>query len=76
MSRGQLVKRAVATVLRPHLGAERADERAAQVAQVWLYEPLTEGDVTEILRGHGGTGCVVEARSLASRVCLVLDGLG
>ena len=70
-----VVRDAVAQVCAPHLGPERARERAAQIAQVWLSESLTEDSVTQILLGHGGTDCEAEARSLAARVLLALDGV-
>lgn len=82
MSRLHAVRDAVAQVLAPHLGPETGRERAAHIAQLWAFEPLTEASASEIIRQsraaiYGGVPVSdVEADSLAARVLLLLDGLG
>ena len=72
----------VVQILRPHLGADVARERANNLAQLWALEgELSEGDASALIRQarldcYGAVAVSdVEADSLAARVMLLLDGL-
>lgn len=82
MTRARIVASQVSRILSPHLGEGPGRERANHIAQLWAFEPVTEEAATEIILGarsevYGGVPVSdVEAASLASRVLLLLDGLG